>query len=300
MDQLAAVKGSLDAIQSVLSQLLLGIQNLPPAPAPAAPAPALGPDFSAPHPAQKMVLWPNPPAVFDGDRTQGKTFLYSILTYYKLVPEAFMVDGFVSQEKLVRFTMSFMSKGAAARWAEQHASANLFPFPTWTQFEAEFRLRFVEENEQDQALTKLESCSYFQGSCDIYRYTDNFEELAITDGYSDTLVRVTKYRSGLDPKINVVITTSGTAPDLTDYNGWCARAFRQYEAFTHALAGNAPIRPAAALPRPRTVGLFPVPRPHTLQSRSPCLQCPRSRRSFQWTWTGPGRALSHALVSDVG
>jgi hypothetical protein len=136
-----------------------------------------------------------------------------------------MADGFVSQEKLIRFAMSFMSKGVAARWAEQHTSADLFPFPTWTKFEAEFRLRFVEENEQDQALTKLESRSYFQGSCNIYQYTDNFEELAVTASYSDALIWVTKYRSGLDPRINVAITTSGTAPDLTDYDGWHARTF---------------------------------------------------------------------------
>jgi hypothetical protein len=47
----------------------------------------------------------------------------------------------------------------------------------------------------------------------------------------DTLVRVTKYRSGLDPRINVVITMSRTAPDLTNYDGWRTHALRQYEAF---------------------------------------------------------------------
>jgi hypothetical protein len=36
-------------------------------------------------------------------------------------PEAFMADGNISQEKLVRFTMSFMSKDAAAWWAECHS-----------------------------------------------------------------------------------------------------------------------------------------------------------------------------------
>jgi hypothetical protein len=84
-----------------------------PAPAPATPAPAPGPDFSASHPAPKTVLRPSPLAVFDGDWTQGQTF-YSVLTYYRLVPEAFMTDGFVSQEKLIWFAMSFMSKGGAA------------------------------------------------------------------------------------------------------------------------------------------------------------------------------------------
>jgi hypothetical protein len=81
---------------------------------------------------------------------------------------------------------------------------------------------------------KLESHLYFQGSHDIYRYTDDFDELAVTAGYSDALVRVTKYCSGLDPRINVAITMSGTAPDLTDYDGWCLRAFRQYEVFGRA------------------------------------------------------------------
>jgi hypothetical protein len=76
-------------------------------------------------------------------------FLYSVLTYYRLVPEAFMADGFIWQEKLVWFIMSFMSKDAAARWAERYSSAVLSPLPTWTQFKAEFRLWFVEENEQD-------------------------------------------------------------------------------------------------------------------------------------------------------
>jgi hypothetical protein len=85
-------------------------QNPPPTPAPAAPAPVLGPDFSAPHPAPKTVLQLNSPAIFDGNQTQGQMLLYSVLTYYWLVPEAFMADGFVSQEKLVWFAMSFMLK----------------------------------------------------------------------------------------------------------------------------------------------------------------------------------------------
>jgi hypothetical protein len=45
-------------------------------------------------------------------------FLHSVLTYYQLVPEAFMVDRNVSQERVIRFVISFMSKDAAARWTE--------------------------------------------------------------------------------------------------------------------------------------------------------------------------------------
>jgi hypothetical protein len=59
----------------------------------------------------------------------------------------------------------------------------------------------------------------------------DFEELAVTASYSDALIRVTKYHSGLDLQINVAITMSGTAPDLTDHDGWRLYAFRQYEVF---------------------------------------------------------------------
>jgi hypothetical protein len=63
---------------------------------------------------------------------------------------------------------------------------------------------------------------------------DDFEELAVMAGYMDALVWVTKYRSSLDPQINVAITASGTAPDLTDYDRWCLCAFWQYKVFSCA------------------------------------------------------------------
>jgi hypothetical protein len=141
MARLAAVKGSLEDIQLMLYELLLSNRNPPPAPAPAALAPAPGPDFSAPYPAPKTVLQPNPLAIFDGNQTQGQMFLYSVLIYYQLVPGAFLADGNLSQEKLVWFTISFMLKDATARWAEQSTLAVLFLLPTQAQFEAEVRRR---------------------------------------------------------------------------------------------------------------------------------------------------------------
>jgi glutamine amidotransferase-like uncharacterized protein len=67
----------------------------------------------------------------------------------------------------------------------------------------------VEENEWDQALAKLESHSYFQGSCEVYRYTDNFKELAVMAGYTDVLIQVTKYHLGPDLWVKVAIMMSG-------------------------------------------------------------------------------------------
>jgi hypothetical protein len=101
-------------IEAILLCLLHNSQNTPlPAPAPATPAPAAGPDFFTLTPAAKSVLQPNHPAIFDGNRTQGQMFLHSILTYLRLILEAFMMDGVIMEEKLVRFTMSFMVKDSA-------------------------------------------------------------------------------------------------------------------------------------------------------------------------------------------
>jgi hypothetical protein len=38
--------------------------------------------------------------------------------------------------------------------------------------------------------------------------------------YMDPLICVTKYRSSLDPWINIMITASRTAPAHTDYLAW--------------------------------------------------------------------------------
>jgi hypothetical protein len=177
--------------------------------------------------------------------------------------------------------------------------ADLFPFPTWTKFEAEFCLRFVEENEQDQALTKLESRSYFQGSRDICWYTDDFEELAITAGYLDALVWVTKHRSGLDPKINIAITTSGTTPNLTDYDSWHAHAFWQYKAFACALTLRLGFQPPFLVCTQRAYFRFRLWFPHALRSCSPRSRRPRFRRSFRWMLTRLRCAHSHAPASDA-
>jgi hypothetical protein len=136
----------------------------------------------------KLVLWPNPPFVFNGDRTQGRVFIHSVRTYAQLVLEAFVQSGELSEEKVVRYAMSFMAKDSAQRWAEHQSAKPVFLFPTFKVFLTEFRLRFIEENEQDHTLIKLESCSYHLGSRDIFRYTNEFEDLVDLAGFQDPLL----------------------------------------------------------------------------------------------------------------
>ncbi|CAK5278254.1 unnamed protein product [Mycena citricolor] len=95
-----------------------------------------------------------------------------------------------------------MSKDSAASWSKCMSKRTPFPFPTWALFVTEFKLRFVEENEQDHALARLETHQYYMGSRDVFKYTDEYDDLLDLAGYTDNLVKVTKYRTGLDPRIN--------------------------------------------------------------------------------------------------
>jgi hypothetical protein len=254
----------LSRIEETVARLAALIENTAqssfPAPAPSDPDPVGGPGlFANLSPASKSVLRPNPPFVFDGDRTQGRAFLHAVKTYVRLIPEAFLENGETSEEKAVRFAMSFMAKDSAQRWAERMAGKHPFPLSTWDAFVREFRLRFIEENEQDHALAKLESRGYYMGARDVFRYTDDFEDLVELAGFEDQLVKVTKYRTGLTPAINHAITTSSDPPSLTDYPGWRSRAYRQYEALIRArAAGGSSQPPTGVVPRPRPTTVAPV------------------------------------------
>lgn len=254
--------GRMDRMEALLEGFIRAQTSARAAPARASTPNALFGDAAAVANA-KTVLRPNPPPVFEGDRTKGRSFLHSVRVYARLLPEAFIEDGNPSEEKLIRFAMSYMSTGSAQRWAERQSSKPMFPFPTWDRFVAEFRQRFVQENEQDHALTKLESTAYHMGKRDVYAYTDDFEDLYDVAGFSDPLVKVTKYRSGLLPAILNAVTTSGNAPALTDYPRWRQRAYQQWEAMRRPTFGpnsgwTTNTAPAVAPVRARPAAAFPA------------------------------------------
>jgi hypothetical protein len=120
-------------------------------------------------------------------------------------------EGNPSEEKAVQYAMSYMALDSAAQWSQRESQCESdtspFPFPTWISFETQFCLRFIEENEQDHTQQKLESWSYYMGNCDVYKYSDEFEDLVDIAKYVNPLVKVTKYQAGLDPGINNSIAT---------------------------------------------------------------------------------------------
>ena len=120
----AAAGERMDRIEENLERLTRLLMQQPhansPVPTPAVPAPAADPGlFADISPGTKSVLRPNPPFIFDGDRSRGRVFLHAVRSYIRLLPEAFLENNEPSEEKAVRFAMSFMAKDAAQRWAER-------------------------------------------------------------------------------------------------------------------------------------------------------------------------------------
>lgn len=251
--RLTSIESTLDSLNKILSTHTFATE---PAPSPAPPAPDASsvPPQNTPDPLhgpKPVALRPNPPFVFSGDRALGRAFLHSVESYARLVPEAFLEHGYHSDVRLVRYAMSFMSKDSAQLWTQRMSSRNPFPFSTYAQFVEEFKQRFVQENEQSHALDKLESRIYHMGSRDVWAYTDEFEDLVQVAGFTDQIIQVAKYRTGLTPAINLAITGSGNVPSLQDYVAWRKRAYAQYESQFSARTLNSGLgRAAAPLPRP--------------------------------------------------
>ncbi|CAK5267215.1 unnamed protein product [Mycena citricolor] len=136
--RLGNLEEAMQRMEGLLHNLIIAQQQ--PCPAPAL-SPAVGPGVSTGQQASsRPLIRPNPPFTFDGDRTQGKMFLHSVKQYWRLLPEAFHVNGVVSEEQMVRFALSYMSKDSAASWSEWMSERLVFPFLNWSSFVAEFKL----------------------------------------------------------------------------------------------------------------------------------------------------------------
>ena len=215
-ERLAALELSNAETRTLLEAILDRLPTLShAAPTPAAPAPVVSPATNTTNIQQTSGLRPNPPPVFDGDRSKGRAFLQAVRAHADLVPHWFLDSAGTPDElKLVRFAMTYMTTGSAGLWVEQIRARSTFPFQDWADFSADFSERFIEENAQENALRKLNSRSYYQGSSTVQVYADAFELLFDTAGITDPLAKVSMFRAGLDIAVDNAIVTSGTMPDI--------------------------------------------------------------------------------------
>jgi len=124
------------------------------------------------------------PSEFDGDHTKGMVFLNSCQVYICLCLNFFMDE----QAKIV-WAMSYMKAGQAAkwsacifRWEEQPENVGYHKFVNLEDFQDKFKREFCPVYADSVAINRLESTAYFQKSCSVDEYLDEFQDLITEAG----------------------------------------------------------------------------------------------------------------------
>ena len=157
---------------------------------------------------------------------------------------------------------------------------------------------FYPLNDAEEALTKLEGTSWYQGKRSVDDYIDKFTKLIHKAGYTDPLAMVMKFRRGLDPVIQGALNMTPVGrPMDTNIEGWYHGARQQYQARLANRMFNAN-NPAASTPRSydrsRPPGTFPaqLTSHSTTATRSPptnTSSCPPPTNPFRPTNSVPSQ-----------
>ena len=255
-------------IRDTLNTLLKGLEGLHTRPASeTTPPDPMGPtlrnvasptfsESSAPRSSKDQKIKPSPPNDFDGDRRKGRAFLNQCELYLSL-----RRSDFANDEVRVTWALTFMKSGRAANFAERALAYKTkhdeCKYDSWDDFVLAFEEAFCPLNESTNAITKLESESYYQGKRNVDEYIDEFEGLIEKSGYKDPLVSVIKFRRGLNPSIQDMIATShDRRPADDDFRGWykAARTLDQNKMANDAFRG----RSSRTVPTSNTFSTLPI------------------------------------------
>lgn len=206
----------------------------PDAPNPSPPAPAAASDPSLHDPVARprpgsVFSTPRAPAPpdFDGRRENGHHFINLLATYPYEFP-----DGGTK----IRWALGYFKSECAATWAanilREARTKGHFRFGTWEEFEREFVVEFCPQNEESDALLRLQTSAYHQSSSSVDDYVDSFkallDETNLTPDNRSSLPHlklvVIYFRRGLRPGLEKSIGHLPTRPGEADYGGWVEAA----------------------------------------------------------------------------
>jgi Retrotransposon gag protein/Zinc knuckle len=231
---------------------------------------------------------PANPTEFSGDHMKGRAFLNSCNLYFALAPNQFADD----QAKIM-WAFSFMKSEQALCFVDRkmrmYNVVGSLTYATWQEFTQEFVADFCPKNEVQTSRTKLETVTYFQGSCMVDKYVNTFKEAMDKACYFEGAHIVLKFCQGLNAKIqdHVACLTQGRPSDeiprqwydaaiLCDENCIANTAFTSSprtlcQSDTPSSMGGILRKPITTFPRPH-----PISVPHSLPLPSvSSAQCPK-------------------------
>ena len=173
------------------------------APAPAAPI--------APTTQRDRAPKLNPPKLFDGTRSEYKSFIMQLNLIFNLDPDRY--TGTNADNAKIAYAASFLA-GSAKEWFQPHVNetTGAISFPTWTEFVAALRAAFDDPDANQTAYTKI---STLRQERDCSSYHTAFVPLATILGI-DERTKISFFKKGLNGELKKTLSYQITLPDIFD------------------------------------------------------------------------------------
>ena len=172
----------------------------------AAPAPAIAPTTQRDR-APKL----NPPKLFDGTRSEYKSFIIQLNLIFNSDPDRY--TGANADNAKIAYAASFLA-GSAKEWFQPHVNetTGAITLPTWASFVAALKAAFDDPDAYQTAYTKIISLKQ-ERDCSSYHAA--FVPLATILGF-DERTRISFFKKGLNGELKKALSYQITLPDIFD------------------------------------------------------------------------------------
>jgi len=173
------------------------------------PGPTGGMDID--HEGKSYLKKPEP---FDGNRREVNNFIYACDLFF----EGSSDKDFPTDKQKIIFILSYMSEGEALRWRKNYIETVVkqadgsYTWPTKVVFLATFKAAFLNEDEKEESIRKLDNISQRNRTAD--EYVNEFRLTVSKAGLptdNDMIIRT--FRKGLNRALATRILYSDKKPD---------------------------------------------------------------------------------------
>ncbi|KIM37951.1 hypothetical protein M413DRAFT_76544 [Hebeloma cylindrosporum] len=175
--------------------------------------------------ANKPKSYLKKPEPFDGDRRKVDNFINECDLFFEGSP----TKDFPEDKTKIIFILSYMSDGEAGRWRKDYIETKVrkadgsYNWPTKANFPRDFKAVFLNEDEKEESIRKLDHIS--QGNRTAKEYVNEFR-LTVSKAKlkTDNDMMVRTFRKGLNRALATRILYSDKKPDAledtTTKKGW--------------------------------------------------------------------------------
>ena len=163
------------------------------------------------HEGKSYLKRPEP---FNGNRRKVDDFIYACDLFFEGSPD----KDFPTDKQKIIFILSYMSEGEAQRWKKDYIQTTIkqadesYVWPTKADFLKAFKAAFLNEDEKEESIRKLDNIS--QGNRTAEEYVNEFRLTVSKAGLTTDNDMITRtFRKGLNRALATRILYSDKKPD---------------------------------------------------------------------------------------